>query len=123
MAFPANLNINYYRGDTYEFKIYPKLANGNSFSLDGYDRINGVNFTIAEERGTAGSATKVEAFAEISLDGTYISCAIRPGDGDSLDAAKTYVYDVEINKTDTPYNKVFTLLTGNLTVTDQVTGA
>lgn len=123
MAFPANLNINYYRGDTYEFKIYPKLANGQTFSLDGYDRINGVKFTISTDRGSEGVPNKVEGFAEISLDRTHISCAIRPGDGNLLDATKEYVYDVEINKTDTPYNKVFTLLTGNLSVTEQVTGA
>lgn len=126
MAFPANLNINYYRGDTYEFKIYPKLANGQSFSLDEYDQTSGVKFTIAEERGAEGAATKVEAFAEISLDNTHINCAIRPDDGNSLDASKTYVYDVEISKPasdPSTYDRVFTLLTGAITVTEQVTGA
>jgi len=123
MAFPANLNINYYRGDTYEFKIYPKQNNGQSFSLDGYDRLNGVKFTISAERGLPGRTSKVEAYAEISLDRTHITCAIRPNDGNALDASKDYFYDVEINKTDTPYNKVYTLLTGTISVEEQVTGA
>jgi hypothetical protein len=34
-----------------------------------------------------------------------------------------YVYDVEINKAGTPYNIVRTLLTGSISVTDQVSGA
>jgi hypothetical protein len=123
MAFPANLNINYYRGDTYEFKIFPKLASGQTFSLQNYDRIDGVKFTISTDRGTEGATNKVEAFAEISLDRSHILCAIRPGDGNSLDASRQYVYDVEISKPSEPYEKVFTLLTGNISITDQVTGA
>jgi len=47
MAFPAVFNISYYRGDTYEFRIYPKDANGNAFPLTGYDANEGVKFTMS----------------------------------------------------------------------------
>jgi hypothetical protein len=123
MAFPANLNINYYRGDTYEFKAYPKFSSGESFDLSGYDRTNGVKFTISTDRGPQGVVNSIEAFSEISLDRTHITCAIRPGDGNQLDPSRQYVYDVEISKPGTPYDSVFTILTGNIFVTDQVTGA
>jgi hypothetical protein len=31
MAFPGSYNFNYYRGDTAEFVIRPKTANGSAF--------------------------------------------------------------------------------------------
>ena len=37
MAFPATYDINYYRGDTLEFNIYPKLNDNSAFDLDGYE--------------------------------------------------------------------------------------
>lgn len=124
MAFPGTYNINYYKGDTLEFRIYPKDASGAVFPLDNYDLTNGVKFTIAPQRGTDGVADQVEAFAEISLDRTYISCAIPPSAGNQLDPAIQYVYDVEISKVGSAgYDYTYTLLTGTITITDQVTGA
>jgi hypothetical protein len=124
MAFPGTYNISYYKGDTLEFRIYPKDASGAVFPLDGYDLVNGVKFTISTARGTAGAADQVEAFAEISIDRTYISCAILPSSGNLLDATSQYVYDIEISKVGAnSYDYTYTLLTGTISVTDQVTGA
>ena len=114
MAFPGTLDINYYRGDSHEFNVYPKRSNGTVFSLNGYT----AEFTIAETRGTVETG---EGLAIVSDDYTHIKCVIPSGLGTTLDPLKTYVYDIEIRKTDTPYNKVYTLLTGNINVTDEVT--
>ena len=119
MAFPATFNISYYKGDTYEFRIYPKDKSGSAFNLGSYTQ---VKFTINTTRGTT-SDTPIEGYAQISDDGTYIQCAILPGNGALMSAATTYVYDVEVSKTSSPYNLVYTLITGTITVKDQVTGA
>lgn len=119
MAFPGELNINYYKGDTYEFNVYPKLAGGSAMDLTGY----AVQFKIAESRG---STTLIEAYANIPVlvDSetfpNYVKCAITPATGAQLDPTKTYYYDVEINKSSTPYPYVYTLLTGTISITDQV---
>jgi hypothetical protein len=123
MAFPAVFNINYYRGDTYEFRIYPKDANGNPFPLTGYDLANGVTFTMSTERGESGIGDQLEGYAVISADRSYIDCAILPSNGDDMDFSTNYVYDVEIKKAGTPYPLVTTLLTGTISVTEQITGA
>lgn len=124
MAFPGTYNISYYKGDTLEFRIYPKDSSGAIFPLDGYDLVSGAKFTIAPARGSAGASNQVEAFAEISLDRTYINCAILPSAGNLLDASQQYVYDIEISKVGAnSYDYTYTLLTGTISVTDQVTGA
>jgi hypothetical protein len=123
MAFPAIFNISYYRGDTYEFRIYPKDANGNPFVLTGYDVNEGVKFTMSTERGESGILDQLEGYAKISADGSYIDCAILPSNGDDMDFSTNYVYDVEISKDGSPYPLVTTLLTGAISVTEQVTGA
>lgn len=125
MAFPGTYNINYYKGDTFEFRIYPKDSAGAAFDITNYTPV----FTIASARGSAGVVGKITAYSAKSTDGTYILCAIRPSDGISLNAANTYVYDVQITDPDTNntdeiyYDKVFTILTGTISVTDHVSGA
>ena len=123
MAFPANFNINYYRGDTYEFRIYPKDASGNQFPLTDYDPVSGVKFTMSTQRGESGIADQLQGYARISSDATYIDCAILPANGLSMDFSQSYVYDVEIYKAGTPYDLVTTLLTGTISITEQITGA
>ena len=123
MAFPAVFNINYYRGDTYEFRIYPKDASGNQFPLTGYNAISGVKFTMSTERGQSGIADQLQGYARISSDATYIDCAILPENGTDMDFSLNYVYDVQIFKSGTPYDSVITLLTGTISVTEQITGA
>jgi hypothetical protein len=122
MAFPGTFNLSYYKGDTYEFRVYPKDASGAPFSLANYTDDN-IKFTISNVRGPAGLPGQVECLARKSGDGTNILCVIRPVDGNQLAAGTTYVYDVEISRTGTAYPFTYTLLTGNISVTDQVTGA
>jgi hypothetical protein len=113
VAFPGTYNFNYYRGDTYEFKVYPRTADGASFSLSGFLGA----FRISTVRG---STSQTIGYAEISGDNTHISCAITPDM--TLPAGATLVYDVEIRKQqDTPYSLVYTLLTGTISITEQIT--
>lgn len=116
MAFPGTYNISYYKGDTLEFVIYPKLADGSPYDLTDYT----VKFSFSTARGSAGSSTYHEAYAVISSAKDSVRCAIRPADSSYLNAGTTYVYDVEITKSATPYSLVHTILTGNISVTDQV---
>jgi hypothetical protein len=125
MAFPGTYNISYYKGDTLEFRIYPKNSNGGVFDLSGYSLVanEGAKFTIATARGTDGVGTQVTAYAKISDDRTYIQCAVRPEDMANKNARDSFVYDIVISKSSTPYNTVHTLLTGNLVMTDEVVEA
>jgi hypothetical protein len=119
MAFPATYNFSYYRGDTLEFRIYPKDTSGLPFSLEDYT----VTFTISTARGSAGLSNQVEAYSTI-VDSSSILCAIRPEDSLALpnSASSTYVYDVEIRKPGaSPYPLTYTILNGNITVQEQVT--
>jgi hypothetical protein len=118
VAFPGTYNFNYYAGDTFEFFIYPKNSTGGVFDdLSGYTP----NFIIATARGSASAAVlssidPAELDATV-VDGEYVSCTIFPDGGRQL-ADITYLYDVEIVNDET--GKVFTLLTGIITVTQDV---
>lgn len=113
MAFPGSYNFNYYRGDTAEFVIRPKTANGSAFDLTGFS----ADFFIANERGTGAIQYEAQAVVDGSAD--TITCTILPGVGRDL-AAGTYVYDVQIDSGPT---EIYTVLTGTITVTDDITGA
>jgi hypothetical protein len=113
MAFPGTYNFSYYRGDTNQFVIRPKNANGAAFDLTGYTAI----FTIANRRGSTG--TQYEAQAVVDTTNDLVTCTILPGVGRSL-AAGTFVYDVQIT---TGAANIVTILTGSITVTDDITGA
>jgi hypothetical protein len=113
MAFPGTYNFNYYRGDTAEFVIRPKTANGSAFDLTGYN----AQFFIANARGENQTQYEMQAIVDGSAD--TVTCTILPGAGEGL-VAGTYVYDVQI---DSGATLVFTLLTGTITVTDDITGA
>lgn len=119
MAFPGTYNISYYKGDTFEFRIYPKDSAGDVFDLTDYSN-DDIVFAISTARGTTPT---IEAYAAKSEDNTYITCAILPGNGAAMTAGTTYVYDVQIAKTASPYDYVYTILTGNISVTDQIAGA
>jgi len=126
MAYPGTYNFNYYKGDTFEFKVYPKTSTGAAFDLTTYDSSNGGNgaaLTLSTARGAAGVASKVVCVATISLVDNSITCRIRPTDGIQLNANNTYVYDVEISKGSGSTATVYTLLTGSIEVEDHVTGA
>jgi hypothetical protein len=114
MAFPGTYNFSYYKGDTSEFVIRPKNSDGSSFDLTGYT----ADFFIASSRGNNPSFRE-EAQAVVSAVNDTVTCTILPGVGGTLNAG-VYVYDVQI--TSGP-STIFTLVTGNITVTEQVTGA
>jgi hypothetical protein len=148
MAFPATYDFNYYKGDTFEFRIYPKKSDGTVFNLSQYvaptnfantpDYINdssspydSAQFTIATARGPIDPLAlqqPIRCFARVSDDGTHVFCAIRPTDAETLVAGTEYVYDVEVKKPASlpgtgQYEIVQTLLSGKIIITDQVTGA
>jgi hypothetical protein len=113
MAFPATYNFNYYRGDSFEFIIYPKNANGTTFNLTEYDSNL---FTIATARGSSGEEI---GFGTVVSGSSSLTCKITPSVGDLL-SSNSYVYDVQI---DSGATLIYTLLTGSITVTDDITGA
>lgn len=127
MAFPGTYNFNYYKGDTFEFKVYPKTSAGSAFDLSTYHPDNGGNgaaFTISTARGSSGVADKIVCSATISLSDNSITCRISPTNGNLLNQInQQYVYDVEISKGSGSTATVFTLINGLISVTDQVTGA
>lgn len=152
MAFPAIYDFNYYKGDTFEFRIYPKKNDGTVFDLSAFyiptnyantpDNVtdtvapyDSAQFTIAEVRGATKivnglpvAVVPIKCFARVSDDNTFVQCAIRPAEGNQLVAGTEYVYDVEVKKPagltgSGQYEIIQTLLTGKITITDQVTGA
>ena len=152
MAFPAIYDFNYYKGDTFEFRIYPKKNDGTVFDLSAFyiptnyantpDNVtdtvapyDSAQFTIAEVRGATKivnglpvAVVPIKCFARVSDDNTFVQCAIRPVEGNQLVAGTEYVYDVEVKKPagltgSGQYEIIQTLLTGKITITDQVTGA
>lgn len=112
MSFPATYNFNYYRGDTFEIVVRPKTANGQAFNLDGYSAA----YTIANTRGS--SATQYAATAIVDTTNDYVTCRISEATGRSLEPGN-YVYDVEIDNG----IQVYTIITGTISVTDDITGA
>ena len=114
MSFPGAYSFSYYKGDTNEFVIRPKNASGSAFDLTGYTAA----FFIASSRGD-NPAFSVEAQAVVSAANDTVTCTILPGVGSTLNAG-TYVYDVQI--TSGP-SVIYTIITGTITVTEQVTGA
>lgn len=125
MAFPATYNFNYYRGDYYSFVIRPKTSNGLQFNLDNFvynesTNPNNATFKIASSRGSVGFASQRTCTVDVDATTGIITCVIPPSVGTTLTPG-TWVYDVEItNPTD---SVVYTLLTGTITVTDQISGA
>ncbi len=118
MAFPGTYNFSYYRGDTFEFVISPKSANGTTFSLDSFTGAGSeANFTIANVRGSTGTQTEADAVVDDVLD--TVTCTITPTVGRNLSAG-SYVYDIEIISTT---GVIHTLVTGTITVTDDISGA
>jgi hypothetical protein len=113
MSFPATFNISLYSGDTYEFVISPKNSDGTPFDLSTFT----ATMTIATTRGSSPSfSTNAQAVVNTTLN--TVTCTILPGVNNSLNPAITYVYDVEIRSGTT---RVYTLLTGNITITEDVT--
>jgi hypothetical protein len=116
MAFPGTYNFSYYRGDTNEFVVRPKNANGTSFNLTGYT----ASFVIANRRGS--TATQTVATATVNTSTNIVTCTITSSVGRTLTAG-TYVYDVQLTNSTPEPDVILTVLTGSITVTDDITGA
>lgn len=114
MAFPGTYNFSYYKGDTFEFVVRPKNANGENFDLTDFT----ADFFIASSRGDNPSFS-IEANAVVNEISDIVTCTILPNIGNMLEEG-TYVYDVEVSSGP---EIVYTLITGLITVTEQVTGA
>lgn len=115
MAFPGTYNFNYYRGDTFSFIIRPKDSTGTAWNLTGYT----AEFTIADKRGPGAVKPSLAPTAIINTINNEITCTISPTTGRELDPAIAWVYDVQI----TDGNSIYTVLTGSITITNDVTGA
>jgi hypothetical protein len=117
MAFPGTYNFSYYRGDSLEFKIFPKLEDGSKFDLTNYS----AKFTAASKRGTGAGVTQVPLTNPvISISEGSITCLITSDLGRDLVAGTPWVYDIQIQKTVTPA-RTLTILNGTITVTEDIT--
>lgn len=117
MAFPANYNIQYYQGDIYEFVIRPKTSAGDIFPITSADY--DAYFRIDTQRGRADGDGGFNASAAIESDS--IICQITPSVGNDMVSGQTYFYDVSIESKTDP-NIIYTLLTGTISVTEDVGG-
>jgi hypothetical protein len=123
MAFPGTYNFSYYAGDTFEFFVYPKNSTGGVFDdLSDYTPL----FVVAESRGASASIINslddITSASATVIDGDHVSCMILPDGGRQL-TNSTYLYDIQIENTNalsTSFGKVFTLLTGTISVTQDV---
>jgi hypothetical protein len=120
MAFPGTYNFNYYRGDTFEFIINPKDASGAPFSLAGFTGA----MTIASRRGfddPLNDSDNIISFNANVVKNTTggLTCTIPSVVGRLLTTGIAWQYDVEIVSDE----ETFTLLSGTITVFEDVTGA
>jgi hypothetical protein len=120
MAFPGTYNFNYYRGDTFEFIINPKDASGAPFNLTGFTGA----MTIASRRGfddpTIDTDNIIFFDADVVKNTTGgLTCTISSVIGRLLTTNIAWQYDVEIVSN----SQTFTLLSGTITVSEDVTGA
>jgi hypothetical protein len=113
IAFPATYSFSYYQGDKYEFSIRPKISNGEPFNLSGYTGL----FTIATERGNPAAIIGTSQTASVDSAAGTVTAVIEPSFGQTL-TGNSYVYDVEISQSG---SNVFTIVTGNIGVTRDIT--
>lgn len=113
MAFPGTYNIAYYRGDTYSFVINPKNSNGSAFNLSGYSGL----FAIATTRGDYDA---IVGYGDVTLSASAstVTCEI-PSSLASVLSGSSYVYDIQISNSG---STTYTLLTGTIAVTQDVSG-
>jgi hypothetical protein len=112
MPFPVSYDINYYKGDTFELLLYPKDSSGTALNLSGYSGL----FTISTVRGDAGIV--VGNGSASVVNGSAVFCTI-PANTGSAFLASSYVYDIQMSSG----SIVYTLLTGNVNVTQDISGS
>ena len=114
MAFPATYNFAYYQGDRYEFVLRPKQSNGEAFVLTGYSGL----FTVATARGNSSSVIGTAQTASVDSSLGTVTCVITPTFG-ALLTGSSYVYDIQIRNNSA--SAVYTLVTGTISVTRDIT--
>lgn len=117
MSFPATYNIQYYKGDFYQFVVRPKLSTGDPFPIS--DTTHNAYFRISTTRG--GSLNQTKTASAVIEDGNIIA-TIEPSDGLGV-GATSYFYDVSIQGKSPNANQIYTVLTGTISVTLDITGA
>jgi hypothetical protein len=115
MSFPATFNIKYYRGDLYQFVIRPKTSAGEPFPIS--DSTHNAYFYISTSRGGSSGSTIV---ASAAISSGNIIATIFPSVGNTLSPTSQYFYDISIQKISDP-NELFTVLTGTISVTADIT--
>lgn len=115
MSFPATYNIRYYKGDLYQFVIRPKTSAGAIYPIDNVTYY--AYFRISTSKGGAPINT---ISANTSISDNAVTCELRPSVGNSLVPGTTYFYDVSIED-QSDSNIVYTLLTGTILVTGDIT--
>lgn len=118
MSFPAIYNIQYYKGDVYQFVIRPKQANGDPFPIS--DSTHNAFFRISTSRGGPIANTRN---AQAVIENGNIIATIVPSLGSALSATTPYFYDVSVQGKPPNSDQIYTLLTGTLTVTQDITGS
>lgn len=114
MAFPGTYNFSYYQGDLYDFVLRPKQSNGDAFDLTGYSGL----FTVATARGNSSAIIGSAQTASVNVSLGTVTCRITPAFGATL-TGNSYIYDVQINNS--AASSVFTLVTGTISVTRDIT--
>ncbi len=112
MPFPVSYDINYYKGDTFELLIQPKDSSGNALNLSGYTGL----FTISTARGESGIVVGNGSASIVNASNVF--CAIPSSTGSAF-LASQYVYDIQVSSG----SIVYTLLTGNVNVTQDISGS
>lgn len=116
MAFPASYNFSYYQGDRYEFVLRPKQSNGQPFDLDGYSGL----FTVATSRGSLAAIVGNSQETTIDPNAGTVTIVIEPDFGTTL-TGNSYLYDVEISASASSSSNIFTLVTGTINITRDIT--
>jgi hypothetical protein len=114
MSFPATYNINYYKGDNYQFVIRPKTSAGDPFPISS--TTHNTYFRISTSRG--GSAEDTEQLTSNIVDGNVVA-TIQPSDNVGQ-SSTSYFYDISVQKK-SDAEEVYTLLTGTISVTKDIT--
>lgn len=109
MSFPSDYNFKYYVGDTKSFVLHPKNKDGTAYDLNGFT----ASMTISTELKT-NPDWSIDAETVLNATDGYIECTITPDIGIQLTASK-YYYDIEIRKTVSGKEVVYTLLKGIIT--------
>lgn len=117
MSFPGTFNIRYYKGDLYQFTIRPKQSTGDPFPISS--TTHDAYFYISTQRGGNLNQTTV---ASATIEGGNVVATIFPSVGNTLTANVPYFYDVSVQGKGSNANQIYTLVTGTLSVTFDITG-